>query len=267
MPSPEGGVVSVSVSETRYCGQVMPPPPLPFDAPSESNRYAKVRDERILWLLAQHPVTAAMLVDLGWFPNRNKALKRLRRLAQRRRIRLVGTVCRKTGRPEHVYCRYRPKADSLLHEVELTALCLRLHAGRILRGPHVTDAAVRPDAEAWINGVVYYLECDRGTMGYPQIVRDRFRKYRNCPHLCLWVCSTEARREGLRGRAECVRSTALFATMADALVSPHGAIWRDYSGNTATLPRETPDGPPPDGAAWRSVPVSEPGRGAATGSP
>ncbi|MBW3608707.1 MAG: FCD domain-containing protein [Actinobacteria bacterium] len=60
----------------------------------------------------------AMLVGLGWFPSKNKALKRLGRLVKRGRIRLVGTVCRKPGRPEHVYCRWRPKHDQLLHAIE-----------------------------------------------------------------------------------------------------------------------------------------------------
>ena len=50
-----------------------------------------------------------------------------------------------------MYCRYRPKADALLHEVELTAFCLRLDAGTVLRGPQLTDAHC-PDAEIWING-------------------------------------------------------------------------------------------------------------------
>src|SRR5207249_5675689 len=123
---------------------------------------ARARDARVCWLLGTHPVAAALLVRLGWFPNRTKARKRLRRLVARKRIRLVGTVCRGAGRPEHVYCRYRPKADQLLHEVELTELCLRLDAGAILRGPGITDTARRPDAEVWIRGRRYYLELDRG---------------------------------------------------------------------------------------------------------
>jgi len=184
-----------------------------------------------------HPVTAAMLVSLSWFPSKNKALKRLRRLVGRRRIRLVGTVCHKIGRPEHVYCRWRPKPDQLLHEIELTDLCFRIDAEKILRGPHATDEQVRPDAEVWINGRLYYLELDRGTMGYAQIER-RFRKYEDCSHLSLWVCATEERMEGLRRRAEKVRHTALFTMFAEALASPHGQIWRDYNGDTAALPRQ-----------------------------
>ena len=213
-------------------------PVAPAGISHRSNAFARERDARVCWLLDNHPTTAAMLVRLGWFPSRNKALKRLNRLVARKRLKLVGTVARTGGRPEHVYSRWRPKPDLLLHEVELTELCLKLHAGRILRGPHVADSRVLPDAQLWISGVLYYLELDRGTMSYQQVVRDRFRKYRDCPHLCLWLCSSEARREGLRSRAEGLRTTALFATVVDALALPHGPIWLDYAGGWATLPRE-----------------------------
>jgi hypothetical protein len=188
-----------------------------------------------------HPVTAAMLVAIGWFPTKRKALRRLQRLAARRRVRVVGTVSRKPGRPEHVYCRWRPKGDDLLHEVELTALCLRLDAARVLRGPHATDDRLRPDAEAWINGQLYYLELDRGTMGYAQIQR-RFRLYEGFPHFVLWVCPTPERRDGLRGRAEALRSVALFTTFAEAVADPHAAIWLDYQGARVALPRQTDGG-------------------------
>jgi hypothetical protein len=177
-----------------------------------------------------------MLVALG-FPNKNKALNRLRRLVEQRRVRVVGTVCRHAGRPEHVYCHWRPSADSLLHEVQLTEVFLRLHAGRILRGPQVQDRVLLPDAEVWINGRLYLLELDRGSMGYAQVER-RFRKYEGCPHLSLWICATEARREGLRVRAEKLRHSALFTTFAEVLAAPHGEIWLDFHGGRAALPRE-----------------------------
>jgi hypothetical protein len=209
----------------------------PSCRPGESAAYARARDERIVWLLTMHPVTAGMLVSLGWFPTQAKALKRLRRLVAKRRIRLVGTVCRRVGRPEYVFCRWLPKRDDLLHEVELTALSFHLDAGKILRGPHVSDARIRPDAEVWINGRLYYLELDRGTMGYAQMAR-RFALYEGFPHFVLWVCPTAERRDGLRTRAENLRSTALFATFAEVTASPHGAIWQDFRGEKAALPRE-----------------------------
>src|SRR5262245_51320107 len=124
-------------------------PPLSFPGRQDSGTFGRQRDARVCWLLEMHPVTAVMLVRLGWFPTRNKALRRLHRLVLRRRVRLVGAVSRKAGRPENVYCSWRPKPDQLLHEVELTELCLRLDASKILRGPHVLDSEVRPDAEVW----------------------------------------------------------------------------------------------------------------------
>ena len=200
-----------------------------------SNAYARTRDARVEWLLARHPVTAAMLVSLRLFPSKGKALRRLNRLVAKGRIRLVGTVRRKGGRPEHVFCRWRPKADDLIHEVELTDLCLRLDAERIDRGPHVTDQAIRPDAEVWINGQVYYLELDRGTMGYGQMER-RFRLYEGFAHFVLWVCPAVERRDGLRARAGRLRSCALFTSFAEAVTDPHRALWLDYAGTRVALP-------------------------------
>ncbi len=214
--------------------------PLAFGRSRESTASARLRDARIEWLLGTHPVTAEMLVSIGLFPTRAKALKRLRRLAARQRIRLVGSVGRKCGRPEHVFCRFRPKGNDLRHEVELTELCLRLDAARILRGPHATDRQIRPDAEVWINGQLYYLELDRGTMSYAQIV-GRFRLYAGFPHFVLWVCAGAERRDGLRARAERIRTCALFTTFAEAVSSPHAAVWLDYQGGTAVLPREGED--------------------------
>jgi hypothetical protein len=204
---------------------------------AQSLAYARLRDARIVWLLNLHPVTTSMLVAIGLFPSRARALKRLRRLAAKGRIRFVGTVSRKLGRPEYVFCRWRLKADDLHHEIELTELCFHLDAGRILRGPHITDNSIRPDAEVWINGKLHYLELDRGTMGLSQMER-RFHLYESCPHFVLWVCPTIERRDGLRRRAERLRHIALFTTFAEAIVSPHRDIWMDFRGDLASLPRQ-----------------------------
>lgn len=230
---------------SAYCGygrgmNLMPA----FGAAHQSLAFARARDARVEWLLASHPVTAGMLVSLGWFPTRAKAVKRLRRLVAKRRIRCVGTVSRKLGRPEHVFCKWQPKSNDLLHEVELTDLCFRLDAARIFRGPHATDDRIRPDAEVWINGQPYYLELDRDTMGYAQMA-GRFRLYEGLPHFVLWVCPTPERRDGLRRRAEALRSCALFTTFAEAVASPHGPVWLDVTGSRAVLPREAePTGNP-----------------------
>jgi hypothetical protein len=208
-----------------------------FGTAAQSLAYARARDDRIAWLLNMHPVTASMLVAIGWFPSRARALKRLRRLVAKGRIRFVGTASRKFGRPEYVFCRWRVKADDVHHEVELTELCFHLDAARILRGPHITDTTLRPDAEVWINGKLHYLELDRGTMGFPQMDR-RFELYESCPHFVLWVCPTVERREGLRMRAQRLRAIALFTTYAQAVASPHKEIWIDYAGDRVSLPRQ-----------------------------
>ena len=229
-----------SIGRWTYPAAITTAPPV---GPSPGGHsFARARDRRIEWLLGTHPVTAAMLAALGWFPTPAKARRRLNRLAIRKRIRLVGTVCRKAGRPEHVFCRWRPKPDTLLHEVELTDVCLRLHAGRIVRGPHATDPAVRPDAELTINGRRFAVELDRDTTGVGRVVRDRFRAYEGYPHLSLWVCPTVARRDALRSRAVAIRHSALFATMAEVLADPHGPVWLDFDGGRASLPREQTPG-------------------------
>lgn len=206
-------------------------------APDESAAFARRRDAWVIGLLDQHPVTAEMLAALGWFPTRGKALRRLARLAARGRVRVAGTVALKAGRPQHVYCRWRPKADQLAHEVLLTRVCLRLRAARILRGPRVTHRDLRPDAEVWIRNRLYFLELDRGTMSYAQIER-RYQKYATAPEFVLWVCATAERRDGMRERAGLIRQTALFAQIDEAATDPHGEVWTDFSGQSTRLPGE-----------------------------
>src|SRR5262249_2546249 len=162
----------------------------------------RARDARIEWLLDAHPVTAMMLVRVGWFGSKRKAQGRLRRLAQRRHIRFVGTLPRTLGRPEHVYCRWRVRPADLLHEVQLTEVCRRLDAATIFRAPQVTDRERRPDAEAWINGQRFAIELDRGTTGITRLAHERLSKYEGFPDLVLWICPTPERRDALRLRAE-----------------------------------------------------------------
>lgn len=208
-------------------------------SPKVSNAVARKRDAAVLWLLARHPATASMLAKIGLFPNRKKASKRLHRLAARRKLRLLGTVSLRNGRPEHVYGRGYWNTTNLTHEVLLTQVCLKIDADEVRRGHGEVDATLRPDAELHIGGQRFYLELDCGTMGYEDVGRKRFTKYRSVDDLVLWVCPTEARREGLRCRAEMIRGTALFTTLDQALTNPHGPVWSDCDGVTASLPRST----------------------------
>lgn len=208
------------------------------DRQQSSNAFARRREAQILWLLERHPVTAEMLVAIRLFGTKARASKRLKRLAEKKKLRLAGTASFKDGRPEHVYCRCRwVKADNLLHEVLISQVCFRTHADEVRRGPVEVDSVLRPDAELVIAGRRYLLELDLGTMSYEAVVTTRFVKYRSCPDLVLWVCPTPARMEGLRSRAADIRGTALFTTLDLALINPHAAIWKDFDGQTAALPR------------------------------
>lgn len=208
------------------------------DRRRSSNALAKARDARILWLLERHPVTAGMLVEIGFFRSKSRASKRLRRLVSKKRLRLVGTVTLQEGRPQHVYCRgSRVKGDNLLHEVQLSRLCFKIHADTVRRGVEEVDRYLRPDAELVIGGRRFLLEFDRGTMSYEDIVRRRFDKYRSCNDIVLWVCSTDTRMQGLRQRSKTIREIALFTTLEAALRNPHAPVWTDFDGAKAALPK------------------------------
>ncbi len=211
-------------------------------SPTESSLVARKRDAAVLWLLSRHPATASMLVGIGLFPNRKKANRRLRRLAERGKLRLLGTASLKEGRPEHVYGRGYWNTSNLTHEVLLTKVCLRIDASEVRRGRGEVDATLRPDAELLINGRRFFLELDCGTMGYAEVVQKRFTRYQATDDLVLWVCPTASRMEGLRQRATMIRSIALFTTLDQLLASPHGPIWIDCDGVRASLPRSTKAG-------------------------
>jgi hypothetical protein len=87
--------------------------PVPVTGRCNIHDFARTRDARIAWLLSRHPVTATMLVEIDLSPSKSKALWRLNCLVEKRRLRLVGTVRRKAGRPEHVFCRGRVKPVQL----------------------------------------------------------------------------------------------------------------------------------------------------------
>lgn len=211
-------------------------------SPTDSSAVARSRDAAVLWLLARHSATASMLVGIGLFPNRKKASKRLRRLAQRKKVRLLGTVSLKGGRPEHVYGRGHWNTTDLTHEVLLTKVCLRIDASEVRRGHGEVDATLRPDAELLIGGRRFFLELDCGTMGHADVVRKRFTKYQACEDLVLWVCPTVSRMDGLRRNATLIRPVALFTTLDQVLANPHAPVWIDCDDIRVALPRSTKPG-------------------------
>lgn len=208
------------------------------DRQRRSAAFARDRDRLLLWLLDSHPATAGMLAGVGLFPSPKKANRRLLRLARRQKVALLGTVCLKIGRPEHVYgrARWMRKADTLVHEVQITRVCLKIDADEVRRGPGSVDGYIQPDAELLIAGRRFFLEFDQGTMSIADVVRKRFGKYTATKEFVLWVCPTQTRLETLRRHAASLRGTALFTTLERALACPHSAVWSDVNGAQAALP-------------------------------
>jgi hypothetical protein len=233
--------IAVRENATRsvHCGTMTTHP---NQSRPSSNAVARVRDEQVLWLLERHPATAGMLAGIGLFPTQKKARRRLHRLVERKRVRMLGTVSLKCGRPEQVYGRGRWNGTNLLHEVQLTRVLLRIDASDVRRGPGEVDDYLRPDAEVVIGGVRYFLELDCGTMNYADMVRKRFARYRLSDRTVLWVCPTARRRDGLRSHAAGIRDTALFTTLDQALTDPHAAVWMHYDGHAVPLPRTSVGG-------------------------
>jgi len=125
-----------------------------------------------------------------------------------------------------VYCCYRIKNDILLHQVSAAMQVMLLPFVEVSFGKNV-DADLRPDWTWYINGVSIHGELDRGTEGYRQ-ARDRMHEYTKRRDFVLWVAPTQVRLDGLRERAKCIRSHALFKLADSETIT-------DYAGHTIHL--------------------------------
>jgi hypothetical protein len=205
----------------------------PFRHGQRGGSFAQERDARILAFLDTHPATIAQLLRQGFFPSAETARRRLSKLVKKHKVKPVGFAVLKSGRPQAVYCRYPVK--NVEHEVYLTDFLLLYPQAHIIRGCE-TDKKIRPDAEMRIGDTAYYVELDNGTIGYREIVSERYAKYKDFQGLCLWVATNDIRANGLRDRALPVRHSALFTTLDSVKQQPHGGVWVDYDGKIAALP-------------------------------
>ena len=193
------------------------------------------RDEVIFDLLDIHPMTIDQIVRQGLFPTKKNAARRMLRHVRQKKVKQCGTVLlHNKGRPENVYCRWNPKLDNLRHEVILTEFLLAYKHAQVVRGYEIQND-LYPDAVMTLSGQEYLVELDTGSMNYKDIMRKRNKKYETFEGIVLWVALTEARKEGLRRRAESVKHNALFTTLLEHLQNPHGSIWTDYEGQKTNV--------------------------------
>lgn len=203
-----------------------------------------MRNKRVLELLRITPMTASMLVWLKVFPSLKVARRRLRRLFEQQKIKRGFVQLKETGRPEYLYSTKTIKADWAEHNAELSFFLLPfIDIVEVLTGGDV-DPELLPDAT--LRGQFHdakgqrertiYVERDRETESYKQVV-DRWEKaYVGKDDLVLWVCDSESRKKGLLARAERVANVLLVATYQDATERTWEPVWWTYGGMAKRIP-------------------------------
>lgn len=151
---------------------------------------------------------------------------------RRGKVKLIGYVQNDEGRDVKLFARF--PVNKPQHAYELTKLCLGISAETIRTGTSVDQRLA--DAELVINGKLHYLELDRGTMGYAEVI-GRLDKYRDCQDKVLWVMSSELRIKGILERTKNLPATFLFTTYEKARQDFHQAIWTDATGITSCVER------------------------------
>ena len=196
-----------------------------------NNQKGRQRDEAVLNFLDVHPADAAILVFLGFFLTIHKALKRLWILEKRGKVKMVGSAFKHDGRKRrHIWS--GRLISKVQHEYDLTLILLKMHVDRVVRGFAVDER--NPDAQAWINGGMVYLELDRGTERKWKELRERFAVYNETEHDVLWVCITPTRMNQMMKNSD--NPHFWFTTFSQALVNPHERIWLNKAGELMSLP-------------------------------
>jgi hypothetical protein len=196
-----------------------------------NNERGRERDEAVLNFLDVHPADAALLVLLGFFHTINKALKRLRILEKRGKVKMVGAAFKHDGHKRRHIWSGRP-ISKLQHEYDLTLILLKMNIERVIRGFAVDER--NADAHGWINGVMFYLELDPGTERKWTELRERFAAYEDTEHDVLWICSTPTRMNQMIKNSD--NSHFWFTTFPQCLESPHQSIWLNKAGDLIALP-------------------------------
>jgi len=157
----------------------------------------------------------------GYFPSPAVAYRTIKKLHDDGFLKRVGKVISKgSGRPENVYCNgWKPKADQLEHELLLTDFCICFPDAAFKRG-WIVDRTLKPDAEMILDGTRFNVELDTGEQSHTQ-VRKRQKRYADSTDFLLYVTQSDRRLEFLQKKADdCVRSIALFTTLANVQRNP-----------------------------------------------
>jgi hypothetical protein len=208
--------------------------------------------QNVLRYARQHPVTVRQIQHLGGFDKYAQAAVWTYTKRGQEILTHIGTMkndCQ-TGRSVDVYCNgWQPKKDNLRHEVRGTDFCLLYPDATFRRGYHVGE--FRPDVEMELNGQLYLIEIDCGSMTRPQVQR-RWQKYRKVETGTVLIVAVSNPRRGIDSAerfqelvrwSESMYGIACFTTLERLQADPFGPVlwdaeeqrWRAFKS-----PSETP---------------------------
>lgn len=142
-------------------------------------------------------------------------------------------IVRVDGKTEKQWARWNVPVHKAQHESDVMEILLRIRAQNVVRGWEVDE--YESDAILTINGDRYYLEVDRGTIGYRELI-SRMHRYATCPADVLWVFSTATRRDAAMRRTKGIPCEFWFSTFDQVVFNPHAeGIWLSRDGHTSTL--------------------------------
>lgn len=193
---------------------------------------AKARDERVVRFLTEHPATARMLTDFGFFPTIFIAGRRLQKLTKRRIVHRFRSLYEEDGVYHRVYfCGPMFGENVVQHHTELTRLLLAFRAERIVRWGVEHDA----DAQVVLGEISPFIEHDRDTEN-DKTVRQRAQQYAGYDVVILWVAPTIRRLKELLRLTTVVADRSMYTTYTEVL-KPHEPVWRLADGTVIELPR------------------------------
>lgn len=169
------------------------------------------------------------------FKSPKTARRRLRRLVDRRRLRIVGVSYERGQKARNVFAVRPVKIDNVEHEMKLGSVLRAIkrawdgcdiEVGSSL--PHLADAIVCRDGET------LFIEQDNDTMGYAEI-RRRLDEYDGCEGFIVFIADTDTRRDGILRNAVKYKDIAYACTMRELLDKAQGEILLDCEGARGCL--------------------------------
>lgn len=183
------------------------------------------RDAILKEILKEDPMTLDDFVEIGLFPSKPAACRRLKKLG----IEPIGYL-RGNGRPKRIYFGKKLSAYMLEHEWRVTQILI-VYPFPAVRGTEV-DPQLRPDATLWIEGEPYHLEMDMGTETTKKVA-SRMYTYEYSGGAVLVVCQSPGRAESLHQKFK--YRSLMFGVFDEILATPFGDVWLGWEDDEEVM--------------------------------